>query len=73
MLRVIVILYILCIFVAKHKVFACNLLDFFVCVVLEFELRACTLSHSTSPFFVKGFFEIESHATILLSFKLQSS
>jgi hypothetical protein len=23
--------------------------------VLEFELRAYTLSHSTSPFFVKGF------------------
>jgi hypothetical protein len=29
--------------------------------VLEFELRAFTLSHSTSPFFVKGFFEIRSH------------
>jgi hypothetical protein len=24
--------------------------------VLRFELRACTLSHSTSPFFVMGFF-----------------
>jgi hypothetical protein len=32
-----------------------------VCVVLGFELRAYTLSHSTSPFFVMGFFEIESH------------
>jgi hypothetical protein len=29
-------------------------------VVLGFELRAYTLSHSTSPFFVKGFFEIGS-------------
>jgi hypothetical protein len=26
-----------------------------VCVVLGFELRPYTLSHSTSPFFVKGF------------------
>jgi hypothetical protein len=32
-----------------------------VCVVLEFELRASTLSHSTSPIFVKGFFEIGFH------------
>jgi hypothetical protein len=29
--------------------------------VFGFELRAYTLSHSTSPFFVMGFFEIESH------------
>jgi hypothetical protein len=29
-------------------------------VVLGFELRAYTLSHSTSPFFVMGFFEIGS-------------
>jgi hypothetical protein len=28
----------------------------FFCVILGFELRAYTLSHSTSPFFVKGFF-----------------
>jgi hypothetical protein len=28
--------------------------------VLRFELRAYTLSHSTSPFFVKGFFSIGS-------------
>jgi hypothetical protein len=28
--------------------------------VLGFELRAFTLSHSTSPIFVKGFFEIGS-------------
>jgi hypothetical protein len=31
---------------------------FFFFVVLGFELRAYTLSHSTSPFFVTGFFEI---------------
>jgi hypothetical protein len=30
-------------------------------VVLGFELRAYTLSHSTSPFFVMGFFKISSH------------
>jgi hypothetical protein len=29
--------------------------------VLGFELRASTLSHSTSPFFVMGFLEIGSH------------
>jgi hypothetical protein len=28
--------------------------------VLGLELRACTLSHSTSPFFVMSFFEIGS-------------
>jgi hypothetical protein len=28
---------------------------FFFFSVLELELRACTLSHSTIPFFVKGF------------------
>jgi hypothetical protein len=28
--------------------------------VLELELRAYTLNHSTSPFFVKGFFKIGS-------------
>jgi hypothetical protein len=33
---------------------------FFFFVVLGFELRAHTLSHSTSPFFVMGFFEIGS-------------
>jgi hypothetical protein len=32
----------------------------FFLVVLGFELRAYTLSHSTSPFFLKGFFEIGS-------------
>jgi hypothetical protein len=33
---------------------------FFFLVVLGFELRAYTLSHSTCPFFVMGFFEMES-------------
>jgi hypothetical protein len=33
----------------------------FFLVVLGFELRAYTLSHSTSPVFVMGFFEIGSH------------
>jgi hypothetical protein len=32
--------------------------------VLGLELRAYTLSHSTSLFFVMGFFEIGSHITI---------
>jgi hypothetical protein len=35
-------------------------------VVLGFELRAYTLSHSTSPFFMLGIFEIGSHRTICL-------
>jgi hypothetical protein len=30
-------------------------------VVLGLELRAFSLNHSTSPIFVKGFFEIRSH------------
>jgi hypothetical protein len=48
-----------------------------MCVVLGFELRAYTLSHSTSPTFVKGFFKIEyfelftqaalNHAILLIS------
>jgi hypothetical protein len=33
---------------------------FFFVAVLGFELRAYTLSHSTSPFFCDGFFEIGS-------------
>jgi hypothetical protein len=33
----------------------------FFFAVLRLELRAYTLSHSTSPIFVKGFFEIGSH------------
>jgi hypothetical protein len=32
-----------------------------VCMVLGFELRAYTLSHSTSPFFFIISFKIESH------------
>jgi hypothetical protein len=34
---------------------------FFFLAVLGLELRAYTLSHSTSPFLVMGFFEIGSH------------
>jgi hypothetical protein len=37
----------------------CSFFDFFF-VVLELELGAFTLSHSTSPFVVMGFFEIGS-------------
>jgi hypothetical protein len=33
----------------------------FVCVALEFELSAYTLSHSISPFFVMKIFKIGSH------------
>jgi hypothetical protein len=36
-----------------------------VCVLLQLELRACILSHSTSPFFVMGFFEIGSQTICL--------
>jgi hypothetical protein len=39
---------------------------FFFFAVLRFELRAYTLSHSTSPFLVKGVFEIGSQGTIYL-------
>jgi hypothetical protein len=39
---------------------------FFLCAVLGLKLRAYTLSHSTSPFVVKGFFEIGSCGTICL-------
>jgi hypothetical protein len=43
-----------------------------VCVLLEFEFRAFSLSHST--FFVKGFFEIGSHELFAQAgFELQSS
>jgi hypothetical protein len=34
---------------------------FFFNLVLGLEFRAFTLSHSASPFFVKGIFEIVSH------------
>jgi hypothetical protein len=47
---------------------------FFFLVVLGLELRAYTLSHSTSPIFVKGFCEIGSGRTICpVGFKLKSS
>jgi hypothetical protein len=50
------------------------ILSLFIFAVLEFEFRSCTLSHSTSPFFVMVFclfvclfvFEIGSFRTILL-------
>jgi hypothetical protein len=46
----------------------------FVFGVLEFELRAYTLSHSTSPFFVMVFFKIGSHELFTQAdFKPQSS
>jgi hypothetical protein len=35
--------------------------SFFFVAVLGFELRAYTLSYSTSPIFVKVFFKIGSH------------
>jgi hypothetical protein len=34
---------------------------FFFFAVLGFELRTYTLSHFTNPYFMKGFFETESH------------
>jgi hypothetical protein len=51
------------------------LIYFFLCVlVLGLELRAFTLSHSTNPFFVKGFFEIGSCELFAQAgFELQSS
>jgi hypothetical protein len=46
----------------------------FFLVVLGLELRAYTLSHSTSPSFVMGFFEIGSHQVFSWAdFKPQSS
>jgi hypothetical protein len=46
----------------------------FLFVVLGFELRAFILSHSTSPIFVKGFFEIGSLELFAQAgFELQSS
>jgi hypothetical protein len=42
--------------------------------VLGLELMAFTLSHSTSPIFCEGFFEIWSHGTICLAgFELTSA
>jgi hypothetical protein len=43
------------------------------CVVLGFELWTYTLSHSTNPFFVMGFFEIGSQellAQVALNYDL---
>jgi hypothetical protein len=37
---------------------------FFFLTVLRLKLRVFTLRHSTSPVFVKGFFEIGFHRTI---------
>jgi hypothetical protein len=49
-------------------------LTLFLCVVLEFEFRAYTLSHSTSPFFVIDFLEIGSWELFAhTGFKLRSS
>jgi hypothetical protein len=48
--------------------------DFFFFAVLGFELRAFILSHSTSPFFVLGFFEIGSQELFAQAgFELRSS
>jgi hypothetical protein len=48
-------------------------LSFFF-VVLGFELRVSTLSHSTSPLFVMGFYKIGSHERFALAgFEPQSS
>jgi hypothetical protein len=55
----------------SHKEYKGSLFYF---AVLGFELRAYTLSHSTSHFFVKGFFEIGSRKLFAWSgFKPQSS
>jgi hypothetical protein len=63
----------------EHKIFERNLRwkpkgFFFSFVVLGFELRAYTLSHSTSPFLGWGFFKIGSHELFAQAgFELQSS
>jgi hypothetical protein len=41
------------------------LLSLFFLMILGFELRAYTLSHSTSPFLVMGFFEIGFHGVFV--------
>jgi hypothetical protein len=47
---------------------------FFFFAALGLELRAFTLSHSTSPFFVMGILEIGSHKLFAQAgFELQSS
>jgi hypothetical protein len=44
----------------SKSLFSFFVLFCFVFAILGFELRAYTLSHSTSPFFVKGIFKIGS-------------
>jgi hypothetical protein len=59
----------------RKKIFAKSYICLFI-VVLGFEQRAYTLSHSTSPlpFFVKGFFEIGSFTLFAWGgFKLRAS
>jgi hypothetical protein len=47
---------------------------YFFFAALGFELKASTLSHSTSPLFVMGFFEIGSHELLAQAgFKPQAS
>jgi hypothetical protein len=56
----------------SHWLLACFFFFFFP--VLEFEFRAYTLNHSTSPFFVMAFFEIGSHEPFARTgFELRSS
>jgi hypothetical protein len=44
-----------------------NIKIFFFFSVLGLELKAFTLSHSTSPIFVMGFFKIGSHELFALA------
>jgi hypothetical protein len=55
---------------AGGSVLSVNLLFF---EILGFELRAYTLSHSTSPFLVKGIFKIRSQLFAWAGFEPQSS
>jgi hypothetical protein len=48
-------------FPIRDLLFHCYIFIYLFSAVLGFELRAFTLSHSTSPVFVKGFLEIGSH------------
>jgi hypothetical protein len=45
----------------KHSILLVQVFFLCVCVLLGFDLRAYTLSHSISPIFCDGFFEIGSH------------
>jgi hypothetical protein len=62
-------------FIEAHQGLAWFLFIYlFICCSLGFELRTFTLSHSTSPFFVMGFFEIGSHKLFIQAgFEPQSS